>query len=58
MNSEFHLTCYEVEKLQGDPNFDKRIVSVTNQFGEDQVLIAEKPKLLCVPSSKVDLGLK
>ena len=57
VNSEVHLTCYEVKRPKGDPEFEDRNVSVTNQFGEDQVLEVTNPKLLCVPSSKVDLGL-
>ncbi len=45
---ETHLTCY---KIQDDPRFQRREVVVTNQFGE-QTLLVTAPSLLCVPSDK------
>ncbi len=52
LNPEVHLTCYVVKDAEGEPEFERRLVSVDNQFGEDQMLEVKKPKILCVPSSK------
>jgi len=50
INPEAHLTCYEIN---GD---DKKLdVLVGNQFGE-QTLKVEVPRLLCVPSEKIDVA--
>ena len=55
-----HLVCYEVKRLKGQPKFQKRDVLVFNQFEDEvegRILTVEKPKILCVPSKKEDLGV-
>ncbi len=53
-----HFVCYKVtgkeekgRKHHDDGKHEKRQVLITNQFGE-QVLIVNDPELLCVPSTK------
>jgi hypothetical protein len=43
-----HTVCY---KIKEPPPFPGATVSVTNQFGSGQLLVA-KPAMLCVPSTK------
>ncbi len=43
-----HLTCYELEKLKVKATLD---VAVNDQFGE-LILTVQKPKFVCVPSTK------
>ncbi len=54
-----HFVCYKAtakeekdRKHHDDGKHEKRQVLITNQFGE-QVLIVDDPELLCVPSTKV-----
>jgi len=44
-----HLTCYKIKE-----DDKKRQVLIENQFGE-QTLKVTKPKLLCVPSKKIEV---
>ena len=48
-NPFLHFTCYKIKK--GDKQ--KREVTIDNQFGEQNIMV-KKPKLLCVPSEKVE----
>jgi hypothetical protein len=48
-NPAAHLTCYKI-----NADGENRDVVVENQFG-GQTLEVEKPKLLCVPSDKIDV---
>ncbi len=53
-----HLTCYKIKDVETkpkQPNFEKRNVVVSNQFG-DLTLAVLKADTLCVPSAKTDLG--
>jgi hypothetical protein len=55
-----HLVCYEVKRLRGQPKFQKRNVLVFNQFEDEvegRILTIEKPRILCVSSTKEDLGV-
>ncbi len=55
-----HLVCYEVKRLRGQPKFQKRDVLVFNQFEDEvegRILTIKKPRILCVPSTKQDLGV-
>ncbi len=55
-----HLVCYEVKRLRGQPKFQKRDVLVFNQFEDEvegRILTVKKPRILCVPSTKKDLGV-
>ena len=59
-----HLVCYPIQNAQragqptptAQPTFSTQRVETTNQFGT-QELRALRPGWLCVPSSKIDLGL-
>jgi hypothetical protein len=54
-----HLVCYEVKGQKGQDKFKKRDVLVFNQFEdaeEGRILTIKKPEILCVPSTKKDLG--
>jgi hypothetical protein len=49
MNSDFHLVCYKVRSKRKL----KQLVRVTNQFGEQSLLIyGGRNRKLCVPSLK------
>ena len=54
-NPAGHLLCYEVERAEGEPRFEKveGIIHTANQFGSLR-LDAKKEKELCVPSEKDD----
>ena len=45
-----HLTGYELD--DDDEDFERRTVTISNQFVDEQVLGVEKPELLLVPSEK------
>ena len=49
-NPEAHLTCY---KIKGEK--EKRTVLVENQFGLYQTVKVRSPRLLCVPSEKIQV---
>ena len=56
LNPEVHLICYNIPDV-GDKHGHERHkqdVVVENQFG-DQTLKVKNPKLLCVPSKKLDV---
>ncbi len=52
-NATAHLTGYELDN--DDEDFEPLDVLVTNQFGE-QLLVLEEPELLLVPSTKDNVG--
>ena len=57
INPAGHLVCYEVK---GHDEFKKRNVLVFNQFEDEvegRILTIKKPKIVCVPSTKEDLGV-
>lgn len=53
-----HLTCHQI-KDQGakppQPKFATHVVFTANQFGAGQLEV-KKPRLLCLPATKMDLG--
>ena len=52
INPDDHLVCYETRDDSG-PNFDRREVIVSNQFGEEQRLtVLRRTNLMCLPSLK------
>ncbi len=60
INPAGHLVCYEVKRLRGQDKFEKRNVLVFNQFEDEEkgrILTVKKPRILCVPSTKEDLGV-
>jgi hypothetical protein len=50
-DAENHLTCYKIESDQ-----PKRTIEIENQFGP-QTLVIDNAKVLCVPSSKLNVSL-
>ena len=46
-----HLTCYELEKDKDAAELGPLDVAVNDQFGE-LILTVQKPKFVCVPSTK------
>lgn len=57
LNPEDHLVCYETKDARGTPNFERREVIVTNQFGQRQRLtVFSRANLLCVPSLKAHVN--
>lgn len=46
-----HLTGYELDD-DDDDEFESRTITISNQFGDNQTLVIEEPKLLLVPSEK------
>jgi hypothetical protein len=50
---EAHLTCYQIQSGPRNPQFKKRTVVVSNQFGDQQhLVVSAHGDLLCVPSLK------
>ena len=49
-----HLTGYELD--DDDEDFNSLEVTVTNEFGEEQVLVLDEPELLLVPSGNNGLA--
>ncbi|GEM_PF-2117722 len=48
-----HLTGYELDDDDDDDDgFESRTITISNQFGDNQTLVIEEPKLLLVPSEK------
>ena len=45
------LHCYKIKQASGQLAFDKVDLQATNAFGPE-ALVAQKPKLLCVPSTR------
>ncbi len=54
-NPTAHLTCYRIEDVSDQPEFEERDVIINDQFGE-LTFEVKRPKLLCVPTEKTDLG--
>jgi hypothetical protein len=53
LNPDDHLVCYETRDQSANPNFERREVIVSNQFGQEQRLtVLRRTNLLCVPSLK------
>lgn len=53
LNPDAHLVCYETKDAAGTPEFERREVIVSNQFGQEQRLIVLRRKnQLCLPSLK------
>ena len=56
-NPDDHLVCYETKDGSGTPNFERREVIVSNQFGQQQRLtVLKRSNMLCVPSLKRHLA--
>lgn len=59
LNPDDHLVCYETIDERGTPEFEKREVEVSNQFGQHQRLtVLRRKNLLCLPSLKAHLDGK
>lgn len=59
LNPDDHLVCYETIDERGTPEFEKREVEVSNQFGQHQKLtVVRRKNLLCLPSLKAHLDGK
>jgi hypothetical protein len=59
LNPDDHLVCYETLDERGTPEFEKREVEVSNQFGQHQRLtVLRRKNLLCLPSLKAHLDGK
>lgn len=59
LNPDDHLVCYETMDERGTPEFEKREVEVSNQFGQHQRLtVLRRKNLLCLPSLKAHLDGK
>lgn len=59
LNPDDHLVCYETVDERGTPEFEKREVEVSNQFGQHQRLtVLRRKNLLCLPSLKAHLDGK
>ncbi len=54
-NVDDHLECYKIKDVKGQTKFASTDVFVRNQFGAEELTVI-KAALLCVPSSKTDLG--
>jgi hypothetical protein len=53
LNPDDHLVCYETRDDSGKPNFERREVIVSNQFGQEQRLtVLRRANLVCLPSLK------
>jgi len=55
LNQDDHMVCYETRDDSG-PNFERREVIVSNQFGEEQRLtVLRRTNLMCLPSLKTQV---
>jgi hypothetical protein len=53
LNPDDHLVCYETRDDSGNPNFERREVIISNQFGQEQRLtVLRRSNLVCLPSLK------
>ncbi len=52
VHPEEHLTCYRTEDAPDTPEFERRHVLVSNQFGEQRLTVVRRNDLLCLPSAK------
>lgn len=53
LNPDNHLVCYETKDASGSPNFERREVIVSNQFGQPRILsVWRRANLICLPSLK------
>ena len=50
-----HLTCYRTQDDPDTPDFQRRHVLVSNQFGDQRLIVLKRQNLLCLPSSKTVL---
>jgi hypothetical protein len=58
LNPDDHLVCYETRD-DATPNFQRREVIVSNQFGQSQRLtVLRRTNLLCMPSLKAQVQPK
>jgi hypothetical protein len=56
LNPDNHLVCYETKDAPGSPNFERREVVVSNQFGQPRMLsVWRRANLICLPSLKEPL---
>jgi hypothetical protein len=56
LNPDDHLVCYETRDQSGNPFFERREVTVSNQFGKQQQLtVLRRTNLLCLPSLKANV---
>jgi hypothetical protein len=59
LNPDAHLLCYETRDDSANPQFERRLVIVSNQFGHEQHLtVLRRTNLLCVPSLKAHVDLQ
>jgi hypothetical protein len=59
INPDDHLVCYETRDDGASPQFERREVVVSNQFGKEQRLsVLRRKNLLCVPSLKAHVEPK
>ena len=57
LNPDDHLVCYETRDQSASPQFERRQVIVSNQFGQQQQLTGlRRTNLLCVPSLKAHVA--
>jgi hypothetical protein len=57
LNPDDHLVCYETRDQSAHPNFERRQVIVSNQFGQEQRLtVLRRTNLLCLPSLKAKVA--
>jgi hypothetical protein len=59
LNPDDHLVCYETRDQGANPNFERREVIVSNQFGQEQRLtVLRRTNLICLPSLKAKVGVQ
>ncbi len=59
LNPDDHLVCYETRDQSAHPNFERREVIVSNQFGQEQRLtVLRRTNLICLPSLKAKVELQ
>jgi hypothetical protein len=59
LNPDDHLVCYETRDQSANPNFERREVIVSNQFGQEQRLtVLRRTNLLCLPSLKAKVEVQ
>ena len=59
VNPDDHLVCYETRDDSAHPNFDRRAVIVSNQFGQSQrLMVLRRTNMLCLPSLKAQVQPK
>lgn len=59
LNHDAHLLCYETRDDSANPQFERRQVIVSNQFGQEQQLtVLRRTNLLCVPALKAHVDVQ